>query len=202
MANCLRLASIDEVGASTEFIIQLEHIGKSKEWIKFKDNFCLPGTVLDHATKQGLGRLFCHLRGLPLISGDTVWLPQIAKRTGYIARYTVLQVLLDELELVDSWDNYFLGSTFCLVDVEAEAKMSNWGIFWEDVIEFFEQYHQVCLPLCSNHQTAPSFLDNVKANVSLSGLEVSDELANIASLAANGIISTEEALERLGIKSQ
>ncbi|WP_428035991.1 antitoxin VbhA family protein [Amphritea sp.] len=199
MTNCLRLASIDEVGVSTEFLSQLKHIGESIEWIKFRDNFCSPGTVLDHETKQGLGRLFCHLRGLPLISDDTVWLPQIAKRTGYIARYTVLHVLLGELELVDSWENYFLGSTFCLVDVEAEAKMSNWGIFWEDVIDFFEQYHLVCLPLCSNHQTASNLLDNVKANVSLSGLEVSDELANIASLAANGIITTEEALKRLGI---
>jgi len=195
----LSLTSIEEVGISKEFSSQLERMDLLVDWTTFRDEYCSPGTLLDESTKQGLGRLFCHLTGLPVITDNTVWLPQISKRTGYVARHIVLQNLLGELELLDAWNNYFLGSTFCLLDEKADAEIINWGIFWEDVIEFFEQQNLICMPLCRNHQTSSTFLDNVKANVTLSGLAVSDEVSELASLAANGIITTEEALKRLGI---
>lgn len=195
----LRLTCIEEVGIGKAFSTQLERMGSLVEWITFRNEFCLPGVVLDENSKQGLGRLFCHLRGLPVIIDDTVWLPQIPMQAGYVARFIVVQSLLNELELSDAWDSYFLEEIFGLLDKAGNSEASNWSVSWENVTCFFERQNLICMPLCSNGQTASKLLDNVRANVSLSGLDVSDEMSQLASLAANGIITTDEALRRLGI---
>jgi hypothetical protein len=87
----LRLTCIEKVGIGKAFLIQLEYMDLFIDWITFRDEFCLPGTILDENTKRGQRRLFCQLRGLPVITVNEVWLPQILKRTGYVARHVVLQ---------------------------------------------------------------------------------------------------------------
>ncbi|GGK80511.1 antitoxin VbhA family protein [Amphritea balenae] len=197
MIKPLRLDRIDDVGMSEEFHVQLNCIGKASDWGAFRDGFCLPGTKLDHESKQGLGRLFCQLNGITLISGNEVWLARIPKRSGYVARYVDLQTVLKSLNLEDEWNDFFLGSTYCLLDECGGVDVNNLAIYWGDAICFFEPRNLVCKSLLCSNQAASVFLDNVAANVSLSGFDISKEISELASLAANGIISTEEALERL-----
>jgi hypothetical protein len=32
---------------------------------------------------------------------------------------------------------------FCLLDEKADTEMGNWGVFWDDVIQFFEQQNEL-----------------------------------------------------------
>ncbi|MEH6446378.1 MAG: hypothetical protein V7784_20980 [Oceanospirillaceae bacterium] len=45
------------------------------------------------------------------------------------------------------------------------------------------------------------FLLNISANVSISGLEETEEAAKLASFAANGVITTDEVFQKLNIKT-
>lgn len=199
MTNSLLLETIDDVGVSEEFLTQLNNIGKAPDWITFRDGFCLPGTKLGHDATHGLGRLFCQLNGITLISGNEVWLARIPKRSGYVARRIDLQALLNSLDLEVEWNDYFLGSAYCLLDECGSVDVNNSAIFWGDVIGFFELRNTVCKPLLSSNYSASDLLDSVAANVSLSGFDVSDEMSELASLAANGILTSKEALVRLDV---
>lgn len=201
MVYLLRVETIDDVGVSEEFLTQQNSMGKAEDWIAFRDGFCLPGTKLGRESRQGLGRLFCQLNSVAVISGSEVWLARIPKRSGFVARYIDLQVILNSLNVEDEWNKYFLGSAYCLLDPDGGVESSNLAIFWGDVRRFFEQRNLACKPLLNPHQTASDFLDSVAANVSLSGFYVSDEMLELATLSANGVLTSKDALIRLGVIS-
>jgi predicted protein tyrosine phosphatase len=201
MHDMLRLTIINELGISESFLTQISHMGMELEWILFKTRYIRSDSSPTQSFMQSIALHFCHIHAIPIFAEDTFWIAKIPKLHGYIARFSELKMVLDELDLEKDWDKFSLGSTYCLLNDDKESSPSNWAIYWVDVDRFFRKHDIVCKPLLDNKFPAKEFLLNVAANVSLSGLEVTDEMARLASLAANGIITTREAFEKLSIKA-
>ena len=122
---------------------------------------------------------------------------RVPKRSGSVARYPALESVLCNLGLKDEWNEYFVGSAFGLLDNDGTREPSNWGIFWQDVDRFFSiQGYQVS-PLIETSLPHDTIMSILKGNLKLSNLNLSDEQLDVVSLAANGIISNDSALNRL-----
>lgn len=199
MNTCLTLSSTSAIGADGEFLDELTNHGLADHWISFKDHFLMPDAQHDSESVEALGRLYCHLNGLAVLIDDSVSLAKIPKRNGFVARYYDLEAVLHELNLQKRWDLYFLGSTFCLLDEQGPRDEANWAIFWIDITRFFNQCGITCKALRPSNQSAEELLEEAASNVSLSGLKATPQLRELANLAANGIISLDDALCRLGI---
>lgn len=198
--QCLKLYRSSDIGAKGRFQQQLTECGLDSNWVIFTKGYLLPGSEPDAETTEALGRLFCQLNGLPIVLEGSVLLAKIPKQSGYVVRFRDLELLLQELSLRTRWDQYFMGSTFCLLNEEGPRQTSNWAIYWHDVIRFFDQCNIVCEALRNTMLPADKFLSAIAANVSLSGLDTSEQICELASLVANGIISQDEALKRLNIE--
>ena len=199
--QCLKLSRSSDIGAKGRFQQQLTECGLDTNWNIFTKGYSLPDTEPDTETTEALGRLFCQLHGLPIVLECSVLLAKIPKQSGYVARFSDLELVLQELSLRTRWDQYFMGSTFCLLDEEGPRQTSNWAIYWHDIIRFFDQCNIVCEALRNTMLPADIFLSTIATNVSLSGLSTSEQICELASQVANGIISQDEALKRLNIEA-
>ena len=133
--------------------------------------------------------------------GSEFFLSRIPKRSGYVARHSGLESLLIHLSLTEEWEEFFLGSAFVLLDNEGARSQENWGIYWHDVKRFFELQGLRLLPILSSDLPVDTLLSIVKGNMKLSGFNLTDEQVDLISLAANGILSDREVLQRLCYES-
>lgn len=104
--------------------------------------------------------------------------------------------MLRQYGLKEEWDDYFIGSAFGLLDNDGAREPSNWGIFWQDVDRFFSIHGYQLGPLIKPILPHDTVMNLVKGNLKLSNLSLSDEQLDVVSIAANGIISDQEALKR------
>jgi len=129
MNRCLMLSDPQAIGGDVEFLEQVTKAGLGPSWTKFRDRFRLSGIEGDSDSLDALGRLFCHMNGLVVMAGGSVLLAKIPKRNGYVARYSDLEGVLQELSMQEAWDGYFIGCTFCLLDEDGLKQQKNWAIF-------------------------------------------------------------------------
>lgn len=133
--------------------------------------------------------------------GSEVFLSRIPKKEEYVARYSGLESLLMYLSFKGEWDELFLGHAFGLLDNEGARSQENWGIYWHDVKRFFELQGLRLLLILSSDLPVDTLLSIVKGNMKLSGFNLTDEQVDLISLAANGILSDREVLQRLCYES-
>ncbi|WP_339889926.1 hypothetical protein [Neptuniibacter pectenicola] len=105
------------------------------------------------------------------------------------------------LSFKGEWDELFLGHAFGLLDNEGARSQENWGIYWHDVKRFFELQGLRLLLILSSDLPVDTLLSIVKGNMKLSGFNLTDEQVDLISLAANGILSDREVLQRLCYES-
>lgn len=201
MTACIELSDQNQFGVDGQLTNQLSHGDLSSGWRKYKIEFLKNGPTDDPSALNGQGRMFCHLHNIPVLIGDGVLLSRIPKRSGCVARYSGLESLLIHLYLKDEWDEFFLGSAFVLLDNEGARSQENWGIYWHDVKRFFELQGLRLLPILSSDLPVDALLSIVKGNMKLSGFNLTDEQVDLISLAANGILSDREVLQRLCYES-
>ena len=197
MGFCISLTNEDSIGLDGEFNEQLDLIGLQSEWHDYKDCQLMTGKSYDEVALNTHGRRFCHLRGIAVLIGSTILMSRVPKRSGHVARYPVLDSVLRQYGLKEKWDDYFIGSAFGLLDNYGAHESSNWGIFWQDVDRFFSIHDYQLGPLIKSSLPHDTVINLVKGNLKLSNLSLSDEQMDVVSIAANGIISTEEALRRV-----
>lgn len=197
MGFCIQLSSEKCIGVGDEFHQQLDSVRLLTDWSEYKASVLMPGNTYDDASLSSQGRRFCHVRGVAILIGSTVLMSRVPKRSGSVARYPVLESVLCHQELKDEWDEYFIGSGFGLLDNDGARDPSNWGIFWNDVDRFFSIQGYQISPLIESSLPHDTVMSLLKGNLKLSDLNLSDEQLDVVSLAANGIISNESALNRL-----
>lgn len=201
MPAILRLNTINELGIGESFLAQLSDMNMEFEWDLFKTRYIRSDSLPTQSTMQSIALHFCHVNAIPIFAEDAFWIAKIPKLSGYIARICELNAVLEELGLAKVWDRFFLNCTHCLLNDDKESSSSNLAVFWVDVDRFFRLHDITCKPLLDYKIPADKFLQHLTANVSLSDLEETDEVARLASLVANGIITTHEAFEKLNIKT-
>ncbi|MAY43506.1 MULTISPECIES: hypothetical protein [unclassified Neptuniibacter] len=197
MGFCIQLSSEREIGLDAEFHRKLEFIGLFKDWNEYIASQLMSGKPHDVASLRAHGKRFCHLRGVAALIDLTVLMSRVPKRSGYVARFPVLESVLLNLGLKEEWDEYFLGRAFVLLDNDGIREPSNWGIYWHDVDRFFSMHNHQLVPLIEHNLPHDTVMSIVKGNLKLSNLNLSDEQFDVVSLASNGLISNEVAIKRL-----
>lgn len=199
MGFCIHLSSTEHIGLNGDFQQQLDEIDLLPEWQQHISCLHRPGSGYDDRSLNTQGKLFCHLHGIAVIVGQSVLMSRVPKHSGYVARYLVLESVLLQFNSKEKWDKYFLGSAFVLLDNDGVRQPSNWGIYWHDVDRFFSLHELKLRPLLRSELPIDALLNVLRGNLKLSNLHLCDEQLDIARLATHGLISNEEALERLKI---
>lgn len=199
MGCCIELSDSSAIGIDEEFTLQLTRMGLDAEWFDFSNSQLKSGATDDPETLHMQGRLFCHIRGIAVVASNVIALSRIPKRSCPVTRHAALLSALSHLYLENKWIDFFLGSALGLLDEDGEHIPDNWAIYWHDAERFLLRQGYVLEALIPGHLHPDVLLGAVKANLQLSGFQLTDKQLDLARLAAHGIISNEEALKRLNI---
>lgn len=143
-------------------------------------------------------RAFSNKCFIPLVLGKVVYLPQIQTREGVFARYVDVCMVFEALGADQTWVDVFTESGFNLLDPHGPQEMENWSVNWRDTDECIESHGYKLFPLVELREHSR---ENAIANCKLSGLPVTREMQELVELMSTGLLSTEQALFKLGIQA-
>lgn len=145
MSTYISLSHERCIGLDGEFNEQLKVVESLDDWNLYKDNQQLFKKNTDEAALNEHGRRFCHLKEIAVFIGATVLISRMPKHKGYVVRYpfieTVFEALLSQHDLKAAWDDYFMVSTFALLDSDGSREPDNWGIYWHDLKRFLAEHN-------------------------------------------------------------
>lgn len=144
-------------------------------------------------------RAFCSQHFIPLVLGKAIYLQQIQKREGVFARYVDICTVFAVLGTDQAWANALTESDLTLIDPHGTHEMGNWSLHWRDTDECIESHGYRLFPLVELREHSR---ENAIAICRLSGLSVTSELQELVKLSSTELLSTEQALFKLGAQKE